>query len=116
MKHRDELFSYLTTALWSSGDREYEHLDGTFMVSDIADETMKQARKDIESFMERAAEFLHPNDPTSHIGHDFWLTRNGHGAGFWDGDYVNGDKLTELSEQFGELTPYIGDDEKIYFS
>ena len=23
-----------------------------------------------------------------YAGHDFWLTRNGHGAGFWDGDWI----------------------------
>ena len=51
------------------------------------------------------------------VGHDFWLTRNGHGAGFWDGDYEKeiGIKLTELSQQFGECHAYVGDDNKIYF-
>jgi len=33
-------------------------------------------------------------------GHDFWLTRNGHGAGFWDGDWPEtGDALTEASKE-----------------
>jgi hypothetical protein len=36
------------------------------------------------------------------IEHDFFLTRNGHGAGFWDGDYKNGEKLTEIAKSFGE--------------
>jgi hypothetical protein len=47
-------------------------------------------------------------------GHDFILTRNRHGAGFWDGDWEQGDELTdlahghstiglELSEEDGEL-------------
>lgn len=37
-------------------------------------------------------------------GHDLWLTRNGHGAGFWDGDWDDtvADRLTELSEEMGE--------------
>lgn len=30
-----------------------------------------------------------------HFGHDFWLTRNGHGAGFWD--------RKRLSGRFGKL-------------
>lgn len=48
--------------------------------------------------------------------HDFWLTRNRHGAGFWDGDYekADGEKLTELAHSFGEINLYVGDDGKIY--
>jgi len=40
-------------------------------------------------------------------GHDFWLSRNGHGTGFWDrdssyyADHVR-DWLQRKSEQFGE--------------
>lgn len=51
-------------------------------------------------------------------GHDFWLTRNGHGCGFWDGDWEGaeyyGDILTAASKKFKELKPYVGDDGKIY--
>lgn len=38
------------------------------------------------------------------LGHDFWLTRNRHGAGFWDGDYPEplGRQLTDASHTFGE--------------
>lgn len=48
---------------------------------------------------------------------DFWLTRNGHGAGFWDrpelwGPYT--DKFTADSEWFGNLYLYLGDDGKVY--
>ena len=37
-------------------------------------------------------------------GHDFWLTRNGHGAGFWDRGYKKeiADALTEDSHRCGE--------------
>ena len=46
---------------------------------------------------------VHGNIPQA--GHDFWLTRNGHGAGFWDADYSYGDysakKLTSNAEAFG---------------
>lgn len=36
-------------------------------------------------------------------GHDFALTRNGHGAGFWDRGLPGetGDRLTELAESYG---------------
>lgn len=51
----------------------------------------------------------------SNAGHDFWLTRNGHGAGFWDRDLGDvGDKLSEASKAAGEVDLYVGDDGKVY--
>jgi hypothetical protein len=49
-------------------------------------------------------------------GMDFWLTRNRHGAGFWDGDLQNGEELTQISHSYGETDAYTGDDELIYLS
>jgi hypothetical protein len=48
----------------------------------------------------------------SQCGHDFWLTRNRHGTGFWDRGYEESiaNKLTELSKKAGEYYVY-GDDE-----
>jgi len=48
--------------------------------------------------------------------HDFWLTRNGHGAGFWDGDWDDetGKRLTTISKKYVEIDLYVGDDGKIY--
>jgi hypothetical protein len=49
-------------------------------------------------------------------GHDFWLTRNGHGAGFWDGHWPEpaADVLTRLAHSFGYSDLYRGDDGKLY--
>lgn len=52
--------------------------------------------------------------PASLAGHDFALTRNHHGAGFWDrglGDV--GDKLTDLAHAYGERTLYLTADHTI---
>jgi hypothetical protein len=51
-------------------------------------------------------------------GHDFWLTRNGHGCGFWDGDWPEpaATRLTVAAEAYGEVDLYMGDDGKIYLS
>lgn len=39
----------------------------------------------------------------SQIGHDLWLTRNGHGTGFWDRDcYLERDNLTAYANEMGE--------------
>lgn len=49
-------------------------------------------------------------------GHDFALTRNGHGAGFWDGDLPDalGDRLTEACKAAGQVEAFIGGDGLIY--
>jgi hypothetical protein len=49
-------------------------------------------------------------------GYDFWLTRNGHGAGFWDGDWPEpaATYLTKESKKFGTANLYLGDDGLIY--
>lgn len=51
------------------------------------------------------------------FGHDFWLTRNGHGAGFWDrGKGELGDWLTALVKPYGSQDLYVGDDGRVYAS
>lgn len=48
-------------------------------------------------------------------GHDFWLTRNRHGAGFWDrGKHSCLRELTESARAYGESWAYRGDDGKVY--
>ena len=53
--------------------------------------------------------------PFECAGHDFWLTRNGHGAGFWDrglGDL--GTRLAMSARAYGSQTLMLGHDGKIY--
>lgn len=56
-------------------------------------------------------------------GCDFWLTRNRHGAGYWDEGYRQSDeanaalrRLTEASHASGPAELYVGDDGWIYQS
>lgn len=51
------------------------------------------------------------------FAHDFWLTRNGHGSGFWDSELWEEfqDFLTEKSKEQKEAYVYVGDDNLIYF-
>ena len=54
---------------------------------------------------------------TERAGMNFWLTRNGHGSGFWDGDWGDwGDELTDASKAFGECDLYVGDDGMLYLA
>jgi hypothetical protein len=49
-------------------------------------------------------------------GHDFWLTRNGTGAGFWDGDWFEGEKLTEAAKAFGNFDLMVDHDDGTIYS
>jgi len=111
--------AYIETALWSSNDesdeRGGEPMDANYSVDDLSDEAIERMARDCTRFRELAGENIHGLDETT-VAHDFWLTRNGHGAGFWDGDYEQtlGDDLTRLSETFGACWLGVGDDGTIY--
>jgi len=108
---------YLRTILWAENDDGGEPLDKNYNVTNFSDEALQKAKEDCIVFIQKAGELLEGLD-MGNIGHDFWLTRNGHGAGFWDGDYPEdiGNKLTDISHEFGESNAYVGDDGKIYLS
>jgi hypothetical protein len=52
----------------------------------------------------------------SQAGHDFWMTRNGHGCGFWDGDWSDNysDRFTLGSNKYGHVDVELGDDGEIH--
>ena len=106
---------YLETALWSSTDYDGTPLDRKYSIDDLTIETVEQAKRDVLKFLDQAGELLDNYDDETAM-HDFWLTRNRHGAGFWDGDYEKsiGEELTKLAHSFGEINLYVGDDGKIY--
>ena len=103
--------AYIGAAEELADDEEFE--DGHF---EWSAEGMAAMEKDAEMFFSKAEKLLQKTggDPRQH-GTDFWLTRNGHGAGFWDRGYGDlGDKLTAFAEKFGEQHVYKGDDGKAY--
>lgn len=112
-----ETLSYLETALWSSHDYdgESECMDADYSFEDFAPEALRQAARTVLEF-ETLSDGLILESDTAHLGHDLWLTQNHHGAGFWDGDYSDGDTLTELAHRFAETDCYAGDDGRVYFS
>lgn len=109
------LRAYLEAALWASTDDAGDPLDDNYSIDDIADEAIRQAEDEVDEFAEKAGDMLDDFN-SEDVGHNFWLTRNRHGAGFWDGDFEPyGDALTELAHDFGESDAYVGDDGLIYF-
>ena len=110
--------AYIECALWSTDDESTEQggepLDENYTVEDIARETLARMAADCQAFQEKHGELI--GGETERAGHEFWLTRNGHGAGFWDGDWEEpaAKTLTDAAHAFGEFDLYVGDDGKIY--
>ena len=104
---------YLTTLLWSATDGDGNPLDDDKALIDVSYSLRKSSIEDLNEFEARAkseaAEELNdylrlcPNN----IEHDFCLTRNRHGSGFWSRSVNNFPKLTEIAESFGEVNAYI---------
>jgi hypothetical protein len=116
MKLTDFETQYLITALWSSTDWSSDDpLEDNYSISDFSEEAIKQAVKDCDLFIEKSGDLLDDIDDEE-AGHDFWLTRNGHGSGFWAREYGEiGKKLTVICKEFSEIDLYVGDDKQLYF-
>jgi hypothetical protein len=110
--------SYLATAQWITCDSG-EGARG------FTKSAIKKARIDCEVFIVKVIAEFTPDEAHKILsyagydvkvlsGHDFYLTRNKHGAGFWDSIIYdelanNGrERLTTLSECCGEANAYIG--------
>jgi hypothetical protein len=126
---------YLEMALWSSTGDDGEPLDRTYSTDDFSLQANRQAERELEEFLARVDEANlilsdrweereEPGEPERYndedLAHDFWLTRNGHGTGFWDRPEKYGEErskiLSEIAHRAGERDAYVGGDGKIYFA
>jgi hypothetical protein len=133
--------AFLETALWSSTDDDDEPLVRGYEIADIDPASLERLRADCERFQASPAWQAALEDVSGDMradwrraydcsveecaGHDFWLTRCGHGAGFWVRGWNLGYRgwkephssaLDKLSKLFGNVDLHIGDDGKIYAS
>ncbi len=121
--------AYQVCALWSSTDDDEDctPLDKNYGVEDIAPESTLQMIQDVADFVRAnytdyklyvetmARQLENWDSAIEYFGHDFWLTRNGHGAGFWDRGLKDlGDRLSNAAEVYGSVYLYVGDDGEIY--
>ena len=126
---------YIEAAFFSTNDEADETggepLDKNYDVGDLADVTLARMKADCARFQALYGDLIaYDNRKGGYdsirgddsldaaAGRDFWFTRNGHGAGFWDGDWAEpaATRLDEASKSFGEYDLYIGDDGEIYGS
>lgn len=127
---------YLITMLWTMpGDDDCENPGDSITLLHLPRETINAARNDVTRFVASCGvlfdmamacyndgygQYPDAGSAEAALGHDFALTRNGHGVGFWDRDSeglprVLGEALTRVCEGFPERNLYIGDNGMAYF-
>ncbi len=118
--------AYIECALWSTNDESTpeggEPLDNNYGPEDLSPECLATMVADCNKFQEENAKDIATWENEYHYtaremaGHDFWLTRNSHGAGFWDGDWPDrsGARLSKASETFEHVDLCVGDNGLIY--
>lgn len=128
----------VTTLLWSETDNSDEAggepLDKNYCIDDVDAASLLELNKRFQAFVDKAEEILTARlgDNWSSIDdfyigsansafqteHDYIMTVNGHGCGFWEkGDWEQpvGDILAGLAKQQTEIHAEAGEDGKIYF-
>lgn len=114
--------AYTDAMLWSSPlmlpDGE---VDGSFEGFELSDSAIESVESDCLAFLVAYrcqildAFRVSPSYTFEAAGHDFWLTRAGHGVGFWDrGLGEVGRELTNAAHSFGDQWLYVGDDDLVY--
>lgn len=124
MSEPEGLDEYIECALWSSvamppgADEDDQPIELDSWEGDLAPGVREALAADLDSFfcdheVQTLIEQL--GIPAQQAAHDFWLTRNHHGVGFWDRGYgAAGQRLTELADAYGGQDLYIGDDGLIW--
>lgn len=129
------IHAYIGTLLWSESchgtSPECDHAGRTgddlwncdislesigYDIADLAPGVLDAIRAEVTDFVTANAADLADMSPDD-IGHNFLLSRNHHGTGFWDrglGDL--GDRLHKASDPYGNTDTYVGDDGQIYVS
>lgn len=86
--------------------------------ADMTEATLTEIMEDCKAFQEYAADLLeeaYKRDDYSEeqAGTDFWLTRNGHGSGFWDRGQLSaeglGDRLAKRARKSGNVDTFWQD-------
>ena len=107
-------------------DPDIEFSEGSFphdvTIDDFSEDSLLAIHNECEDFINSNQDLIReavsrPGYSFESAGHDFWLTRNGHGAGFWDRYELSaddlGDKLSKACRHTDRYTSF-GVDNKIY--
>jgi hypothetical protein len=134
---------YVETALWTEEERledemgydeddedddEMSEIDAiiksynkkdfsNFEKEDIDADSLLDTYSDIKEFTNLLSDSTLDEVEPFDLGMDFWLTRNGHGSGFWDRGYSEEteEDLMSAVKNFKEKNLVIGDDLMLHF-
>ena len=100
--------SYILCMLWAEDDENGDALNLSWKMSDFSDESLETIIEECKAFQQENKQLLDQAynlynvaeySPESMAGHDYWLTRNGHGVGFWDRNLGDvGEQLTKACQ------------------
>ena len=106
--------AYIECLAWLATDENGEPCDHWLDASELTEAQLEEIERDCEDFQEANAELLEQAGSAEQNGHDFALTRNGHGAGFWDRGYGEvGEKLSEACKPYGTQALYVYEDSSL---
>ena len=118
--------AFIEALFWTESDKDDIPADAGY--ADLSSSALDAIRADCARFQKEnepylAQAYARPGYDEARAGHDFWLTRNGHGTGFWDRDELDaGDLGAKLASfcgfgtDFDQMDAYMGDDGKVYVS
>lgn len=120
------LNGYIDALLWSSVvllDRYVDEIVNADQF-ELSEEAKVKCESDCRKFFDNNTDAL--SDVTvrnksyqygySDAGHDFALTRNDHGAGFWEHTGESWDNLFYSSKDFGETDLFVNEDNQLDFA
>lgn len=98
-------------------------LDENYGFDDLTAHAKAKIALDCSEFWHMAQPLVHRAShkqsgraPIGLVGHDFVMSRNGHGCGFWDGDWSPEDvaeSLHDISRSLGEISLHVTDDDTL---
>ncbi len=104
---------YIIAALWSCSMDNEESFDTVYSPHQIDPTSKTRCTEACDEFQALAGELLNNWTPEQ-AGHDFWLSRNGHGAGFFDRSEIakkeTCEALQDICRRFGERYCYSIDE------
>jgi hypothetical protein len=112
--------AYVEALVWQTSDDDISSRHDSVTESDFGPDAWAEMRQDCQAFYDdnRATWLIGWTDEQAGI--DFALTRNHHGAGFWDRYYASGPQhdagkvLSGAAHVYGSQDVYLGDDGLLY--
>lgn len=109
------IFGYLEAAIFTDEEIVLEETGEQIDIGQFSNDTKEKVKSDIEKFISLAGETAIneaiETNGDEYLGHDIWLTRNGHGAGFFDRGYTNETLLEAAAEKLGTVHLFFQDGE-----